>query len=438
MSLRYRLFTDGIYTFAMRILAMLFAAALGVLTARVLGTHARGLYVTPMVDAGIVTAAFTGLSSATSYFLLRHAAGRAIVRSALVCASLFVLIGACAAAALAFLSHTMWAAPAAVISLPGPAALMIVTGYVIGTHRVRRSATFATISIALMLAVTLLVFFAAGQRNVSGAIAGWLIATNLMAVAAIVWVALDARRLPAGTVSPWAFTQYALRSGLVGLVTLLNYRSDVYLVAVLGTPSMLGMYTLAVSAAEALLAATQITAVVTAPHVASLEETEAAALAARAVRHNVLVAGVSCVGLAVLAPIAVDLLYGSAFMPVVPAIRILLVGVFALSLGSPMSTYFTIRLGRPEVPLVLASSSAAICIVASILLIPRLGLIGAALASTVAYIAGQSAAILWFASATRIDVRAMLVPRLSDLATYVNIAGALLGRRRTRTVERSA
>jgi O-antigen/teichoic acid export membrane protein len=421
VTLRRRLLTDGLHVFALRILTMLFAAALGVLTARVLGAHGRGLYVTPMVFAGFVTAAFGGLSTGASYFLLRRAAGRGIVLASLVTATLFIVTGAVAAVVLAAVGHAMWAVPAAIISLPGAAAVMIVTGYVTGTHRVRSGALLAGEGTVLALVVMLVIFFGFGQRSVTGAIAGWLIATNLIGIAAIVWMALDARRLPAGHVSARAFTAYALRSGLVGLVTLLNYRSDVFLVAVFGTPAMLGMYTLAVSAAETLLAATQITAVVTAPHVGSLEEGAAASLAARAVRHNVLVAGVLCAVLALVAPFAVHLLYGSAFMPVVPAMRVLLIGVFALSLGSPMATYFTIRLGRPEVPLVLVSLSALICIVGSILLIPRLGLVGAALASTVAYVAGQSAAIIWFASVARIDIRAMLVPRGSDLRTYLEV-----------------
>jgi O-antigen/teichoic acid export membrane protein len=423
MSLRRRLFADGLYTFATRIFTMLLAAVLGVLTARVLGTHGRGIYVTPMVNAGIVTAAFTGLSSATSYFLLRHEAGRAVVRASLVVALVFIAVAAVAVCILAAIGHALWSAGAAILSLPGPAALMIATGYATGTYRVRLCAVLGTVSTAVTLAVMVFIFFIAGERTPSAAIVGWLVATNVMAAGVVVWMLRDARRLPAGAISIARYARYTLRSGLVGLVTLLNYRADVYLVAVLGTPAMLGMYTLAVSAAETLLAATQVTAVVTAPHVGGLEERAAAALAARAVRHNVLVSGVCCVGLAILAPFAVRLLYGSAFMPVVPALRVLLIGVFALSLGSPMATYFTIRLGRPEVPLILASSSALICIVACIALIPRIGLIGAALASTIAYIAGQSAAIAWFASVARVGVGAMLVPRRSDLLAYIRAAG---------------
>ncbi|HTU70960.1 MAG TPA: polysaccharide biosynthesis C-terminal domain-containing protein [Candidatus Baltobacteraceae bacterium] len=428
MSLRNRLFADGIYAFATRIVSMLLAAALGVLTARMLGTHQRGLYVTPMVDAGIMIAAFAGLSSATSYFLLRQNAGRGVARTALLAGAMFVLAAACGATILAFLSHTLWAAPAAILSLSGPAALMIGTGYATGTHRVRVAAAMGWANSGVILAI-MVVAFAAGVRAAPGAIAAWLIATNLTAIGVLTWVALDARGLPEGKASLGTFTRYAARAGMVGIVTLLNYRADVYIVAMLGTPEMLGMYTLAVSAAEALLATTQVTALVTAPHVGSMEERPAAQLAARSVRHNVLISSICCAGLAAIAPFAVHLLYGRSFMPVVPAMRVLLIGVFALSLGGPMSSYFTIRLGRPEVPLTLASASAAICIVCSFLLIPRIGLVGAALASTAAYIAGQTAAIIWFASVARIDVRTMLIPRRSDLVAYCELTVALLARK---------
>ncbi|HTZ54551.1 MAG TPA: polysaccharide biosynthesis C-terminal domain-containing protein [Candidatus Acidoferrum sp.] len=430
MALRDRLFSDGLYAFAARILSMFLAAGLGVLTARVLGSQGRGIYVTPMVDAAIVSAGFSGLGSATSYFLLRRGAGRAVARTALLTGALFVVAGACGAAIFASIGGTMWAAPAAMISLSGPAALMIATGYALGTHRVRSSAMLGWANTGTTLLVMIVVFFVVGMHNATGAIIGWLVATNLTAACVVTWIVLDARRLPPGNAPLGEFVRYAARSGLVGLVTLLNYRADVYIVAVLGTPAMLGMYTLAVSAAETLLTTTQVTAMITAPHVGSLADRPAAELAARSVRHNVLISGMCCAGLALIAPFAVHLLYGPAFLPVVPPMRVLLIGVFALSLGGPMSSYFTIRLGRPEVPLVLASLSALVCIVASFILIPRLGLIGAALASTVAYVGGQTAAITWFALVARIDVRTMLIPRRSDVVAYFHVASALFARKR--------
>ena len=424
--LRGRLAADGIYTFALRILSMLVAASLGVLTARVLGAHGRGIYAAPMVDAGIASAGFSGLSSATSYFLLRRDCGSDIVRIVLSATAVFVAIATVVTVALAYLARSPWAAVPAVLSLPGPALLMVVTGYATGTHRIRLTTTFPAASTALLLLV-MAATFATISRAPSAAIAVWVATPNLAALAMLIWMIRDARDLPKGRSSARAFLRYSLRAGLVSLVTLLNYRADIYIVAVFCPPAMLGMYTLAVSASEALLAATQVTAVVTAPHIGSLDERAAAELVARAVRHNVFVATLTCAALALVAPFAVRLLYGAAFAGVVPALRVLLAGVLALSLGSPMSTYFTIRQGRPEVALVLAGMSATICIVASLALVPRIGILGAAFASSSAYILGQSAALVYFARCSGIALTSMLVPRTNDIRTYVRALSTMIG-----------
>lgn len=430
MALRHKLFADGLYTIVFRIANMILAASLGILTARVLGSHGRGIYAMPMVNAGIVTAGFGGLSSAMSYFLLRREAGRAVLRAAAISTAVFLVVGALTTALLAFLSHATWAILPAVLYLPGPAAAMLVTGYATGTHRIRITTSLGVMSNVLLLTLMVLGFLFAGHVP-STAIAMWVIGPNLLAVGSVTWMILDSRRLPGGSASAWEYLRYAARSGAVALVSLLNYRADIYLVAVLGTPAMLGMYTLAVSAAETLLTVTQVTAVVTSPYIGSLADRAAAELAARSVRHNVLVSSIACGLLAIVAPIAVRVLYGEAFVPVVPALRVLLVGVFALSLGSPMSNYFTIRLGRPEVPLTLASISACVCIVMTYILLPRIGLIGAALGSTVAYFTGQSAAIAYFRYVSGISARTMLVPRPSDFKSYIEVASALLRRKRT-------
>lgn len=423
---RRKLAADGIYTFGLRVLAMIVAAALGVLTARILGTHGRGIYAAPMVDAGIASAAFTGLASAVSFYLLRKDSGRSIVRAAILAAACFVACAAIITALLAWIAHAPWATFAAVLSLPGPAILMLASGYATGTHRIRITSSLTVASSVFFLALMVIVFLFI-SRTPYAAIAVWVTTTDLAGIAMLVWMIVDSRRLAPGTTNVREFLLYALRSGAVSLVSLLNYRADIYIVAVLGTPAMLGMYTLAVSASETLLAVTQVTAVVTAPHIGSLDDRAAAELAARSVRHNVLISSICCALLAVVAPFAVRWLYGAAFTAVVPALRILLIGVFALSLGSPMSTYFTIRLGRPEVALVLASVSAAICIAGSLLLVPRVGLVGAAVSSTGAYIVGQTAAILYFRSVSGIGTRTMLIPRFTDVRAYAQALASMMG-----------
>lgn len=404
----------------MRIVNMAFAAGLGILTARVLGPHGRGIFALPMIDAAFVTATFAGISSATSYFILRKKAGRAVLRPATLTAIGFVLVGALAAAIVAYATGHPWSAIPAMLSLPGPAALMFAYGYAIGTHRVRINTSLALANTCLLLICIAAAFLIAGG-NPSSAIFGWVLSVDLLGAGIVAWVIVDAKRLEPGTMRSRDFAFYAMRTGLVSLVSLLNYRADVYVVAILTDPATLGLYTLAVTAAETLLTATQVTSMVTSPHVGSLNTAAAAELTARSVRHNVIVAFFCCAALAVLAPFIVHVLYGSAFLPMVPALRILLIGTFALSLGSPMANFFTLHLGKPEVALILGSGSAALCIVVSVWLVPKLGLSGAAAGSTIAYVLSQGAAIAYFNGISGIKASTVLVPRGSDFVAYAEI-----------------
>ncbi|MFN2448955.1 MAG: polysaccharide biosynthesis C-terminal domain-containing protein [Candidatus Baltobacteraceae bacterium] len=417
---------DGLYTFVMRILNVGCAAGLGIVTARFLGPSGKGLYALPSVEAGLVASAFGGLGAALSYFMLNRRAGSRLLRPALFTAAFFVLVGGVAIVPISMASGRSWAAIPAIISLPASAAINLATGYAVGIKRIRYATT-------LNVAVTLFTFtlMAAGlmlvSRNASVAIAVWIIATSVVGVIAIVAVVVHAKTLkgdePVGTRE---FVKFSVKVGMVNLVSLLNYRADLYIIAIMTSAASLGMYTVAVSAAESLLVPTQVAALVTAPHIGSLEKQEAARLAARCVRNNLLIALLVCGVLSLFAEPLVRLLYGTAFLPVVTVLQVLLIGVFALSLGSPMSSYFTLKLGRPEVPLRLAGLSAAICIAASLFLVPAIGMLGAAVGSSVAYMAGQAAATLYFCRTTGIPARAVFLPTIGDWRTYASFVHTML------------
>jgi O-antigen/teichoic acid export membrane protein len=413
---------DGLFTFVLRILNIAVSVALGVLTARLLGPAGKGIYAMPAVQAGLVATAFGGLSSTTSYFLLNRNSGRRIVVPALISASVLIAVAAVVVAILAVVARALWAAPAAVASLPASAAVAIVLGYVAGVKRIRYAPTTAVattlVTFALMAVGLLLV-----ARTPWVAIAAWILGSTTVAVVALAAMVLHARTLPAG--EPVRFFDYfsmTVKVGAGSLVTLLNYRADMYIVAVFLPAFDLGLYTVAVAAAEGLLVPTQIAALVTSPHIGGLDREAASRLTARCVRNNLLVAGITCAVIFVMAPYLVELFYGQAFLPLVPALRILLIGVVALSLGSPLSSYYTLKLGKPEIALVLAGSSAALCIATALILVPHLGIEGAAIASTVAYIVGQAAAIVYFSQHASVPFNVILLPNRQDVRTYQDFA----------------
>ena len=421
-----RMLYDGLYTFVMRMLNVVCAAGLGILTARLLGPAGKGIYALPSVEAGLIVSAFTGLGSAVSYFMLNRRTGPAILRPAFITSGAFVIVGALAIVPIAFLAGQRWAALPAIISLPAAAAINLASGYAIGIKRVRYSTT-------LQVAVTVFTFLlmAAGlflvARSASVAIGVWIAANIIIGVIAILAMLWHARRLN-GSDAPGTieFARFGVKVGFVQLISLLNYRADLYIVAILTNAASLGLYTVAVSAAESLLVPTQVAALVTSPHIGSLDHESAARLAARCVRNNLLVALLVCGLLFAFAYPIVGLLYGSAFLPVVPVLQTILVGVFVLSLGSPMASYFTLKLGKPEIPMWLAGSSALICIAVSLALVPSMGIMGAAIGSTLAYVCGQTAAIWYFSRLTRVGVRDILIPNRTDMAVYRDFAGRLV------------
>lgn len=413
---------DGLYTFVLRLTNIALAIALGVLTARLLGPSGKGLYAMPGVQAALVGTAFGGLSSSTSYYLLNRRCGRSILRPALTAALILVVAAAIVDVGLGALGHAMWAVPAAIASLPASAAGCLVLGYVTGIKRIRLSTTFTVATTLLTLA-----FMAAGlfliARSPTIAIVAWIAGTTVVAALATIAILVHARSLEKGP--PVAFGPYfkmVFKVATTSVVTLLNYRGDLYIVAALLPPFHLGLYTVAISAAESLLIPTQAAALVTSPHVGGMERSAAAALTARCVRNNFLAAGTLCIVVFLLAPVAVRLLYGQAFESLVPALRILLIGVVALSLGSPISSYYTLKLGKPEIPLMLAAVSAAICIATAVLLVPHLGIVGAAIASSLAYVLGQGLGIGYFSRGARVSPKAIFIPTRDDLRTYRSFA----------------
>lgn len=412
------LFYDGIYTLGGRLLRTVLAVALGVLIARVLGPYQRGLYALPTaVYTGLVTAVFSGLSLAVSYFMLTAGAGREILRPALITAALFTAAGAVPVIAAAQLGHNAWAVIPSVLVLPCSAAGMVLLGYAVGSKQIRWQTTYSLASTAaLLLGIGAAFVFLPHTARV--AVAAFVAVNALLAVASIWIVFRDARPRPGAPVSLRAFLVYALRVGFVSLVTLLNYRADLYVVAILTTATLLGQYAVAISAAEGLLVVTQVASVITSPHVGSMDQKSAAEMTAQCVRATLLISTPICAVFFLAAPLIVHVLYGTAYLPLVPALRVLLVAVLVLSLGSPISNFFTLNRGKPEVALASALAAACACLAISWVLVPRVGTIGAAIGTALAYLLGEAMRMGFFMAATGTRIGKILIPTRGDVAAY--------------------
>jgi O-antigen/teichoic acid export membrane protein len=133
-------------------------------------------------------------------------------------------------------------------------------------------------------------------------------------------------------------------------------------------------------------------------------------------RHVIVWTGVACLLVFFLADIVVRVLYSSAFVAVVTPLRWLLPGILTAAIGKVLvaeilareKIHYTTWIG-----VVIAPAN----IVANLVLIPHMGIAGAALASSISYSLLSLMMIWFYRRETRVPWSA-LVPRLSDLQVY--------------------
>ena len=179
---------------------------------------------------------------------------------------------------------------------------------------------------------------------------------------------------------------YGLRGQVGGLITLLNLRLDFAVLGAMAGPAVLGAYAVASKYAELLrLPGTALTWVFY-PRLAKLEPSEAATVARRMVRPALVGVLIAAIPVALLAAPVMRILYGASFGPAVTPARVLVAGM-VLAGGSGIASAYLYGRGTPGLNSLVLGVGLVITVALDLLLIPHFGALGAAIASTTAYLA---------------------------------------------------
>lgn len=204
------------------------------------------------------------------------------------------------------------------------------------------------------------------------------------------------------------------------LAQFLNCRLSTFLVAAFLTPAAVGFYSIAVGIAERLWIIPGAVATVLFSRISSLKDAEANNLTPRVARHTFVIIFILSLMLAILAKPLIKILFGSAFLPSVMPLLILLPGITALG-GAKILTADLAGRGRPEFTTMAAVSSLAVNIPLSIFLIPKWGISGAAFASTVAYTLVTVIVIIVFTKISQKSWSEVLLIKTKDFLDYRRI-----------------
>jgi O-antigen/teichoic acid export membrane protein len=311
-----RVVSTAAILWVVRILTLTSSAVLSILTARALGPHGRGAYALPAIDASLATTFAAGLSSAAAYFMLAKQAGRSLLRALAVVLVAFIGLGFCATLATAAASRSLWAFVPSACFVVAYSAYSLACGFYLGLDRAR-SAAFLNAGAYFLTLCLVAAALAVDRSSPQLAILGWVLG---MAIAGIVGVALalrESRHLAGGAVGFRPVLHFAARAGLVNLVNLLNYRLDIFIVAIFASTSIVGLYTLAVTGAESVLSMTLALSVAALPRIGTLNAREAGIFTARCLRNGIFLAFVLAVLAFVSAPVVIRMVLGATYAPIV-------------------------------------------------------------------------------------------------------------------------
>jgi O-antigen/teichoic acid export membrane protein len=224
---------------------------------------------------------------------------------------------------------------------------------------------------------------------------------------------------------------YGMRGQLGGMLSLLNLRLDVAILGAIAGPAVLGVYAVASKYAELMrlpgLAVTYVLYPIFAGQDEAVVAARTRALFGKAAALTVLTA----IPLALAAGTLLPLLYGRAFTGATVPALILIVGLLGEGVAGLVTAYLY-GVGRPGINSLAMGVGVLVTDVLDLLLIPRHGAVGAAIASAVAYL--TTTATLLFAfhqlSSRRRIVRAptaLLVVVLLALPPMAFLAGRQSG-----------
>jgi O-antigen/teichoic acid export membrane protein len=243
-------------------------------------------------------------------------------------------------------------------------------------------------------------------------------------------VAAWPRRFDAGPVMR-QLMKFGMQGQAGNIVQTLNYRLDSYLVALFVSSAGVGLYANGVAVAEALWLIANSVAVVLIPKLASSDPEYAARTTPLICRNTILVTALGAVVVGAASPVAVPLVFGEEFEGSVEPLLWLLPGAVALS-GAKVLAAYVFSQGKPMINTWISLLTLGLTVALDFLLIPPLGVPGAAIASTIAYAANLGMTLAAYQRLSGSSAAGAVLPRLSDIAIFQEGARTALSRVRRR------
>jgi O-antigen/teichoic acid export membrane protein len=425
------------YTFLTRLLLFVLGMALSIILARFLGPVDRGKYAIVMLIATILLKLGTaGTEVANTYYSASGKYGlRYIVSNSIFNSLLFGL----AMIAMFTVVYTLrvfkqymqgnglnalaiWLVVALV---PAMIAKQLLNKVLLGRGKILlfNATDLFQVGSQLVLTAAFVMLFHGG---LAAAIVAYVVATVVDVAVIIVLISrLEPISLSFDKGLFKASLVYGTKAYLGNIAQFLNYRLDSLLVSIFLGVEQVGYYAIAVGMAERLWMIPGAIGTVLLPKVSSTEEGKATSITAFSTKITLYVVAAMALILGLLATWAISLLYGKEYLDAVKPFILLLPGIVSLSVSKVLTSDLAGR-GRPEFGAISSVISLVVTIVLDLLLIPRWGIAGAAVASTVSYTLATTIVVISFLRLTATGWGGMFLLTRHDLRIIKEAIGQML------------
>jgi O-antigen/teichoic acid export membrane protein len=397
-------------------------------TARGFGAEGRGLYALASLTALIIVTLAGGTATALSADLARGRASVSQLRSASL-----ALAGGLAvpfALAIAVAVAIGWPHDPAILIGAGAAPLIFLTELQIAMYQAQgdpRRMHYVQFAKSFIALVALAVVAVAAPGHTYLALAVWAVVQLLVPATTLY---LQHRHLPLTRRGLSPLLRRLLRGGapvsLANGIVLLNFRIDLIVVAVLLPLKDFGRYSVAVATGETLFLVSRALVTGSFAPVASSDFAESERLTARVVRHTWLPLIGSGLMLSVVMLVLGGPVLGDAFKDTWIYLVILLPGIVAFGVTEILRVFFLVRLERSRQVLVMAGAGTFLNLALALALVPSLKLVGAALSTTISYVAGATYLLFEFGRVTRKRSLRNYLPGGGEMRDYRVVARSLM------------
>lgn len=224
--------------------------------------------------------------------------------------------------------------------------------------------------------------------------------------------------IPTFSLSAWLkMLRYGIKGALSQILQLIDLRLDVFVVNYFTTTSLVGVYTVAGGLANMFWILPKSIGIVLLPRTAGSSNEEANKRTALLCRNVLWLTAIFGVLFLTVSKRLIIFVYTEPFADAALALAFLMPGIVGQAVSRICFTDCSGR-GFPEKATYSSAITAILTIVFDIYLIPKYGIYGAAVASSIAYCTGGVLSVYWHLKVSGNNLSALIIPRRADLRYY--------------------